>query len=202
MTMFFDLFANGTTTTGQYNLFPIGVTRHVIFSVVVGIFFLLQFLRTKRWHQLILAFAVPFSLIVYIDSENQTLFHFVGVAEAVMLAAALVVSIVQGRKLAKEAKAAEEAKQAEEAAAKAAAEAAQSAATDAESAAENAAEAVAEAAEAVTEAAETVTTAAAGTAEAVTETAVKAADSAEETVTETVQEAAQAVAEETDHAAE
>ena len=47
------------------SLFPIGMEKHIIFAVVAGIFFLLQFFRTKYWYELILAVAVPFSLLVF-----------------------------------------------------------------------------------------------------------------------------------------
>ena len=94
-------------------LYPIGVTRHTVFCIIATLFFLAQFFRTKRWHQMILAIAIPCSLLVYIAPENKTLFYGIGILEAVLLAAALVTSIVQGRMDAKA-----------EAAAKAAAEAA------------------------------------------------------------------------------
>ncbi len=96
----------------EISIFPIGETKHIIFCVIACIFFLLQFFRTKHWNQLILAAAIPLTLLVYIDTENKTLFHAVGIVEAVLLFAALIVSIVQGHKEAVKEKAEKAAKEA------------------------------------------------------------------------------------------
>ena len=174
--MFLNLFANGVTTA-ETTLFPIGSTRHTVFCVIVSIFFVFQFFRTKRWYQLIMAIAVAFSMIVYIAPENKTLFYTVGVIELILLLAALVVGIVQGKKIAKAEKAAEEAKKA-----------AEKAAEQTEAAAETASEAAEETAQTVTEAVQE-------TAGAVTETVTKAAEQTEQTVTEAVQEVKETAAE-------
>ena len=192
--MFLNLFANGVTTA-ETTLFPIGSTRHTVFCVIVSIFFVFQFFRTKRWYQLIMAIAVAFSMIVYIAPENKTLFYTVGVIELILLLAALVVGIVQGRKIAKAEKAAEEAKKAAEEAAEQTAETVQAnaeAVTEAAEQTEAAAETVSEAAE---ETAQTVTEAVQETADAVTETVTKAAEQTEQTVTEAVQEIKETAAE-------
>lgn len=89
----------------ETNLFTIGMEKHIIFTSVACVFFLLQFLRTKRWYQLILAAAIPASLLIYFQPENQTLFYGVGIAEAVMLVLAFVVNLVQSAKAKKEEKA-------------------------------------------------------------------------------------------------
>ena len=99
------------------SVFPIGETKHLVFCIIACIFFLLQFVRTKHWNQLILAIAIPLSLLVYIDTENKALFNGVGIAEAVLLLAALIVSIVQGRREAQKEKAEKEAAEAAKAAA-------------------------------------------------------------------------------------
>ena len=193
--MFLNLFANGVTTA-ETTLFPIGSTRHTVFCVIVSIFFVLQFLRTKRWYQLIMAVAVAFSMIEYIAPENKTLFYTVGIIELILLLAALVVGVVQGRKIAKAEKAAEEAKKAAE---EAAAQTAETVQANAEAVTEAAAEQTDAAAETVSEAAEetaqTVTEAVQETAGAVTETVTKAAEQTEQTVTEAVQETAETAAE-------
>lgn len=76
-------------------VFPISMVRHIIFAVVAGLFFLFQFIRVKRWYQIIVAIAIPITLLVYIDTENTVLFHGVGWAEAVLLGAAFIASTVQ-----------------------------------------------------------------------------------------------------------
>ncbi len=117
-------------TTMETSLFPVSMEKHIIFAVIAAVFFLLQFVRTKQWYQLVMAAAIPLSLLIYIDTENMTLFYGVGILEAVLLCTALVLNIVQSRrqsKAEKAAKAAAEAQKAEEEAAKAAAETAEAA---------------------------------------------------------------------------
>jgi hypothetical protein len=77
------------------NLFPIGVQKHTIFVIIGVIFFILQFARTRRWYQPVMAAAIAASLLIYIDTSNETLFYGVGIAEGVMLFTALTLSIVQ-----------------------------------------------------------------------------------------------------------
>ena len=133
------------STTLESTLFPISMEKHIIFCIVAAIFFILQFVRTKQWYQLVMAAAIPLSLLIYIDEENMTLFYGVGILEAVLLCAALVLNIVQSHKENK----AEAAKKAAE---KAAAEAAETVAENAEEAAEAVAETAEEAAEEAAEA--------------------------------------------------
>lgn len=145
----------------ESTLFPIGIEKHIIFCIVAAVFFVMQFLRTKQWYQLVMAAAIPLSLLIYIDEENTVLFYGIGILEAVLLAGALVLSIWQSQKQRKAEKAAEEAKKAaddteapekaEEAAAEEAAEpveeTAEEAAAQVEETAEEAAEQVEETAE-------------------------------------------------------
>ncbi len=79
----------------EKTLFPITMDKHIVFCAVAAVFFLLQFIRTKRIYQLILAIAVPLSLLIYIAPENETLFYGVGIGEAVLLALAFILNIVQ-----------------------------------------------------------------------------------------------------------
>lgn len=97
------------------SLFPIGMEKHIIFAVVAGIFFLLQFFRTKYWYELILAVAVPFSLLVYVNKTSTVWFYAVGIIEAALLLFALLTYAVQYRKIKKQ----ENAKKAAQAAEKA-----------------------------------------------------------------------------------
>lgn len=120
-------------STMETTLFPISMQKHIIFAVVAAIFFLLQFVRTKQWYQLVMAAAIPLSLLIYIDEDNTTLFYAVGIMEAVLLCAALALNIWQSRKQAQAEKAAAAAKKAaEEAQKNAPAENAEAAASDAD----------------------------------------------------------------------
>lgn len=86
------------------NIFPITQERHIIFVIIACIFFILQFVRTKHVYQLIVAAAIPLSLLIYLDPANQVLFYGTGILEAVLLLAALIASIVQSRMAARKAK--------------------------------------------------------------------------------------------------
>lgn len=101
-------------------IFPIGQDKHLIFCILATLLFVLQFLRTKRWYQLVMAIAIPASMLIYVQPENKYIYYAVGVLEAVLLLLALVLNIVQSAKTAKEEKRAKEAADAEQAAAAAA----------------------------------------------------------------------------------
>lgn len=101
------------------NMFPITQDKHIVFVIIATILFLLQFIRTKRWYQLVMVIAIPASLLIYLQPENKTLYFATGILEAVLLVLALFLNIVQSIKTAK----AEKLEKAEkEAAEKAAAE--------------------------------------------------------------------------------
>ncbi len=82
-------------------IFPISQDKHLIFCIIATVLFLLQFIRTKRWYQLVMALAIPASLLIYVQPENKTLYYGVGVLEAFMLLLALILNIVQSAKIAK-----------------------------------------------------------------------------------------------------
>ncbi len=81
------------------SLFPYGIEKYLIFCVIATLFFLLQFIRTKYWYELILTIAVPASLLVYVNQESDVWFYGVGIMEAVMLVAAAVTYFIQYRKV-------------------------------------------------------------------------------------------------------
>lgn len=74
--------------------FPISFTYHLIFAIVAGVFFLIQFIRHRKPYQLIFAIAIPASLLIYIDETSKTLFNTVGAFELVMILGAIVLTIV------------------------------------------------------------------------------------------------------------
>lgn len=82
-------------------IFPISQDKHLIFCIIATVLFLLQFIRTKRWYQLVMALAIPASLLIYVQPENKTLYYGVGVLEAFLLLLALILNIVQSAKIAK-----------------------------------------------------------------------------------------------------
>ncbi|MBE6862487.1 MAG: hypothetical protein E7497_06280 [Ruminococcus sp.] len=93
------LFSNTALTLAQNTevmqptLFPFPFEAHIVFAILALVFFVFQFTREKKPYQLIMAIAVPFSLVLWL-SESQTLFYAVGIIEAVLLFAALITSII------------------------------------------------------------------------------------------------------------
>ncbi len=87
------------------NLFPIGVEKHIIFVVIATAFFIMQFVRTKRWYQLVMATAFCISLLIYTAPDNKAVFYGIGITEAVLLFASLVLNIVQSVRISRAEKA-------------------------------------------------------------------------------------------------
>lgn len=75
--------------------FPISLTWHLVFSVLACVFFLVQYVRTKKSFQLLMAIGIPASLCIYIQPENSSLFYAVGSFEAVLLIGAVVFAFVE-----------------------------------------------------------------------------------------------------------
>lgn len=77
----------------QPNLFPFPLPFHLAFSCISLVFFLFQFKREKKPYQLIMAFAIPFSLLLWLF-DSHTLFYAVGITELICFAAAFITSII------------------------------------------------------------------------------------------------------------
>lgn len=75
--------------------FPISMTWHLGFCAIACIFFVVQYVRTKKSYQLLLAIGIPASLAIYISPDNTSLFYTVGVFEAVLLAGAVVFAFLE-----------------------------------------------------------------------------------------------------------
>lgn len=79
--------------------FPISFTYHLIFCLIAGAFFVVQFIRLRRPYQLLLAVGIVASLLIYIGGEhNKVWFHTVGIFELVLLLGAIVLSIIARKK--------------------------------------------------------------------------------------------------------
>ena len=92
------------------NQFPITQDKHLIFCIIATLLFLLQFIRTKHLYQLVMAIAIPASLLIYVKPDNQAWYYGVGILEAVLLLLALILNIVQSVKASKKEKAEKAAK--------------------------------------------------------------------------------------------
>ncbi len=72
-------------------LFPIEMKMHIIFALIALFVFGMQFIRLRKKYHLVLACAVPASLLAYVF-DNRVFFYVLGFAEAAALIAALVLA--------------------------------------------------------------------------------------------------------------
>ncbi len=75
-------------------LFPITFIAHLIFAIVSLLVFGVQYLFGKRTYHLLLAIAIPCTLIPYLDESNSTLFYMVGLFELIALAVIAILAVV------------------------------------------------------------------------------------------------------------
>ena len=74
--------------------FPISLTYHLVFALIAGIFFLVQFIRLRRPYQLLLAIGILASLLIHVgDPHNKVWFNTIGLFELVILVGAVVLSV-------------------------------------------------------------------------------------------------------------
>lgn len=71
--------------------FPIRFEVHMVLALLALLVFGLQFIRFRKSHHLILAVALPCTLLPYL-SDNKTFFYAVGIAEAMALVLAFILS--------------------------------------------------------------------------------------------------------------
>ena len=86
-----------TAEVSAPTLFPFPVSLYLIFCIVATVFFVFRFVKDKSPYQLIMAVAIPLSLLIGY-SDSKTVFYVVGAVEAVLLLTAFVSSIVSNRK--------------------------------------------------------------------------------------------------------
>ena len=71
--------------------FPIRIELHIVLALLAFLVFGLQFIRYHKSHHLILAIALPCTLVPYVF-DSKTVFFAVGIGEIVALALALILS--------------------------------------------------------------------------------------------------------------
>ncbi len=81
----------------QTSMFPFPFGLHMVFCCISLVFFLYRFIVQKSPYQLIMAVAIPFSLLIWI-SNSKTLFYTVGIVELVLLISAMITSVVYNKK--------------------------------------------------------------------------------------------------------
>lgn len=74
-------------------LFPYPFSFHVTFVIIATLFFGISFAKLKRPYQLILAIAVPFSLLLWVADNNRIFYYAIGVVELLLIAAAFLTSV-------------------------------------------------------------------------------------------------------------
>lgn len=75
------------------SLFPFPAPLHIGFVIIAVIFFVFRYFTNGKPFQLIMAIAVPLSLILRLDLSRQG-FYIVGAVELLLLIAAAVTSVV------------------------------------------------------------------------------------------------------------
>lgn len=78
------------------SLFPIRMEMHIVLGMLALLVFGLQFIRYRKSHHLVLAIALPCTLLPYL-SDNINLFYGVGIAEFAALVLALLLSVTVDR---------------------------------------------------------------------------------------------------------
>lgn len=84
-----------TTEVEQPGLFPFPFVPHLIFCCLALVFFIFRFIKQKCPYQLIMAVAIPFTLVIWV---GRKVFYGVGIVELILTVAAVVTSIIFKKK--------------------------------------------------------------------------------------------------------
>ena len=79
------------------NIFPLPFSAHLIFSIFAFVIFMFQFIRVRRPYQLLMAAAVPATLLIYVN-DSKAWFYGIGIAEAIFIIASLVSVFISKKK--------------------------------------------------------------------------------------------------------
>ncbi len=82
----------------QTGLFPFPFGMHIVFCLISLVFFAWRFSKDKQPYQLIFAFAIPFSMILWFFDTDKAKFQIVGIIEGVFILAALISTFVYKKK--------------------------------------------------------------------------------------------------------
>lgn len=75
----------------ENTLFPISMEMHIGFALLALLVFGLQFIRLRKKYYLVLAVALPCSLLAYVI-KDMTFFYALGIAEGVALLVAFILA--------------------------------------------------------------------------------------------------------------
>jgi len=78
------------------SLFPIRMGMHIFLGMLALLVFGLQFIRYRKSHHLVLAIALPCTLLPYL-TDNMNFFYGIGVAEFAALILSFILSVTVDR---------------------------------------------------------------------------------------------------------
>lgn len=76
------------------SFFPFPFPLHLIFAVIATAFLIFRFVTNKKPFQLIMAIAIPISLILWIPTASRTLYYVIGLIELILIIVAFVTSLI------------------------------------------------------------------------------------------------------------
>lgn len=76
------------------SFFPFPFPLHLIFAVIATAFLIFRFVTNKKPFQLIMAVAIPISLILWIPTASRTLYYVIGLIELILIIVAFVTSLI------------------------------------------------------------------------------------------------------------
>lgn len=80
------------------SIFPLPFTIHLAFACISFLVFLYQYTRNKRKYQMIMAIAIPATLLLYVNT-SKTWFYIIAFAELAMMLVAIVFSFIEKRQM-------------------------------------------------------------------------------------------------------
>lgn len=76
------------------SFFPFPFPLHLGFSIIAFAFLIFRFVTNKKPYQLIMAIAIPLSLVLHLPSATRTLYYIIGLIELILIIVALVTSYI------------------------------------------------------------------------------------------------------------
>lgn len=82
-------------------IFPLPFPAHLTFVIIGFLFFALMYARKKYVYHLLLAIAIPSTMLVYACQGSKLFYYLLGIEELILIVLIFVFIAVQKRKLAK-----------------------------------------------------------------------------------------------------
>lgn len=79
------------------NTFPLEINKHIIFCIIGFVFFMFQFFRQGFRYQVLTAFAIAATLLLYINDSTAWRYG-VGILELILLIAIFIVMTIEKKK--------------------------------------------------------------------------------------------------------